>query len=479
MHNFKLRLDTTDTVYVSKAGDDVNGTGTPSAPFKTIQKAIDNANLLNHIVIGTGVYEEDLNFNGRNAVRYVYGDGIVILRKTGGTVDNGLANTQYYDLIFESFSSINIGSNGSCLTERCTFIFQAGTTANLKGRSLTFKDCVFINTIFAAINAAPVEFARNIMVNSDFTTPGALKVNNNYIDATTKVNMQATTVAGFSCINNNLYNVNSANGFGIKIDIDPFRNHSELQAIGQNNNGCDLAPAFNNEILGDYTLTRTSPHLSRNIGPNWLRLASGFYLRGPEGVMTANSHYFENLATGEQFPIYQAENLTTSLQNGQLRMKVIEAVGGSLIGKYKVKLKISDIPVQLSYVDVMAGLNFNTDYPATENLFDPNIPEIFNNNVPNGYNWISGHAGRNPNRLDYSFRWSTKDNPDVAVATDWVTPELIFEWRTEPKYNPVTVKGNADPAFQPSPTDPNDSPKFVFVKFVDVVCSLENNYFSK
>jgi hypothetical protein len=477
-HNFKL----TGELYVSKGGNDANPGTSPDLPKKTIAAAVAAAVAGNTIIIGTGQYAESNVGNITNKI--LRADGRVVVTGDGtNTFAQASANNseyfRFYDITFTDFGNIvaRIGGGGTpsylfsrCILLNCSFSFD-GYAGEINFQDTLFVDCGLI--YFRGRNRS---LERSISINSHFSHAGfdagrVFTIAASYCDSlSTSRSADGTTYP----ITHSFSNVNFRGR---------YRNETigDLVELAAGANNLKAEPYFNNEFAYDFSLKKNSPHLSTKIGPAWLRLGNGFYLKGPEGDITADSgHYFEGTANGTQYPIYYAENMIATLQNGQLRMKVKQAVNGSFIGKYRCKFKVSDVPVQLDRVDFAAGLNFNTDYPAAENLFDANNPEVFNNNVPNGFNWISGHEGRNPNRLDYSFRWSQKDNPDIAVDTDWITGNvrLIFEWGTVPMYNPISNRGNADPFFQVAPADTNDNPRNVIATWIDQEGTLMNNYFS-
>jgi hypothetical protein len=495
-HNFKI---TTANRYISKAGNTANA-GTMAAPKALVTDTIgaQTTGTSNLNIFGAGQYSGAIGFVG-TATRRIQADGKVVFyaSATGQTfyqVGTSAFRNIITDCEFDGYGLVGVCPTGTGSGDSIEFHRCKVRNSGFYIRSFSFQvvpcfqDSIAINctgNIRGDTNATGQanvgnSAIRSLFFNSDiafqnFDTGGTSFPFYCYFDETSIIRFANTNYLPKNC------NIRGQ----IQIAGVTYANLAAAAAVypiltGANAN-VNLEPQFTNVFAEDYTLKPTSPHLLLGIGPSHIRLGSGFYLKGSIGAVTNSSgHYFENAQTGEQYPIYEATNLTASLQSGQLRLRVTEAVGGALTGHFRTALKVSDVGVELGLIDIAAGLNFNTDSPALESQFDPNNPTFSNNNVPNNYNYNSGDAGRNPNRLDYSFRWSMKDNPNIATPTDWVTlgDDLIFEWYTKPLFNAVSVKGNGDPGFLPAATGDN-APRAVVVKWVDLQCVLMNNYFSK
>ena len=241
---------------------------------------------------------------------------------------------------------------------------------------------------------------------------------------------------------------------------------------------------YNSPETEDFTLQAGSPHLALNIGPDRYRFSNSVLLEGPAGAVTAGSgHYFREVATGTQIPIIAAENVTATVQAGRLRLKVQETLGGQLKGWFRLApMQVDVVAKKLTRINFAAGLNYDTDYPVTEAQLDANSPNPYNNNVPNSHNYASGDAGRNPNRMEVPMRWSTKDLPLDAVATDWVTGTdfALFEWGENCQYNPVTGIGNGSPDFlRADQTSLLNAPQAPIATWVQFEVVLDNGYYSR
>ncbi len=61
-----LHVVDSDTLYVATTGSNTTGTGTKNKPFKTIQHGINTADDDDVILVGDGIYKENINFNGKD-----------------------------------------------------------------------------------------------------------------------------------------------------------------------------------------------------------------------------------------------------------------------------------------------------------------------------------------------------------------------------------------------------------------------------
>ena len=127
------------------SGDDANS-GTSTAPFKTIGAAASAASNNEKIVVGTGVYNESIDFNSKIGI-YVCADGNAILDGTGLTQAINYRNRGGY---FEDFTFINGNTYG--IENGVTYFYKTYYTR------CTFKDCehfwyqTFYNTNYRAIH---------------------------------------------------------------------------------------------------------------------------------------------------------------------------------------------------------------------------------------------------------------------------------------------------------------------------------------
>lgn len=459
--------------YVSGAGIPGNP-GTKDLPLHTVPvfsgPNAGNAGVSSDFyIIGTGQYVVDNlgHLSGRSFIA----DGYVKFN-AGVTKNFAYSHGSYpkmRNIHFQGYTGNVLRAGGNvlasyeftdCIFEDCNFDTGAWIF-NI------FVDCIFIN--------CRGSIAHVMAPNGTYTIRRCL-----FINSPMKIGPDAGTSGG-----NTLQDCYSDSAMIFPAAVVPYVQNCNLQGnpdLAGVNGNINADPMFNNKDLYDFTLRRNSPHLVKGIGPATLRMGNGFYLRGEPGDITANSgHYFESTTTNEQFPIYDTFNMVATMQNGQLRMKVKQFVGGPMVAYVKVAVRVSDVPIGITYNNFVTGLNFNTSYPAIESQFEANNPPALNNNVPDSENYVSGHAGRNPNRLTYRVRWSTKDEPKVTTVTDWITGNVrpIMEWKAVHKYNPVSLTGSGDPLFKLTPTDVADNPIDIVATWLDMEIVLTDKYFSR
>lgn len=159
------------------SGDDTNS-GTTTSPFKTINAAVTAASQGDKIVVGTGVYNEELNFG--STYYYLCADGTAILDASGlsngsvvydcrnstftgfhfinGAVHGLVTNyhrSQFYDCTFTNMSSLlqydkySSYNWNSYLLEFHNCRFQDSDLSTKNGKYCqytTMQNCVFINS---------------------------------------------------------------------------------------------------------------------------------------------------------------------------------------------------------------------------------------------------------------------------------------------------------------------------------------------
>lgn len=159
--------------YVAINGSDANSGTSPDAPFATIQAAFDAVGETTNqtIVVGTGIYNESINTNGRSSNQYttLIGDGDVIIHGDGITDDSTNAafcnGPSYYmggiidNITFIGWDNVftdpqgnqNYFRNGT--TRNCTFINNKSIAGSSNmSNDKYFEDCTFINTHFPRVN---------------------------------------------------------------------------------------------------------------------------------------------------------------------------------------------------------------------------------------------------------------------------------------------------------------------------------------
>ena len=132
------------TVYVSKNGSDVSGTGASTAPFATIQAAVNALpkNLCGfhaQIDIGEGTYDERVQINGFTGGRLTLGvaDRLVTVRgiavTSSAVVELRISNITHSNSFSETLLCADYGSNVSVLSS----LTISGESATVSGVSAT------------------------------------------------------------------------------------------------------------------------------------------------------------------------------------------------------------------------------------------------------------------------------------------------------------------------------------------------------
>ncbi|QKG57015.1 hypothetical protein GKZ68_10480 [Hymenobacter sp. BRD128] len=464
-HNF--RIATTGTgVYLSKAGDDANS-GTADAPIKTLSRlATFNQTGSATSVIGTGTYVLPSDWNGRFGT--FFADGIVkILGDTQTTAQLIAANGSYvHNVIFDKFAGFGFRPNpydGDCQYFACIFKVLpdfAGQVNSSATSNTSFFDCILygVNADLGKSN-----FSRCLFINCTITVSS---VSDSYIDST-------SAIAAQSASNNNVDpGCNTAAGRGLNVAGAGWSLTSP--------SGIHALPLFNSLVKEDYTLRASSPHILTGIGPAQYRYANSFYVEytgsAADTASLANTH-LRATGTNVVVPLLDITTGSEALEVNSQGGLVLQATTTSdgMASLTTGRIPFADVADEMTVMLLKAGLNFDTSYPALESQFNFNQPEIFNNNVPDFSNYAPGTAGRNPNRLSYRMRWSTKLNPnaDLANVSDWITGTkfIEFEWNQKPLWNPATGVGNGEAGYDPATGVP------IQCTYYQLAISLRNNYY--
>jgi|GEM_PF-2063042 len=470
--NFRLHYtDPNRRVYVSKAGSPA-GDGSPERPLDTLPPGNNNM----QCVVGTGVYSLPSEFGGGTpGYRDVelFADGTVLLQGNGqaryqtlgfsGTYLTGFRIEQVAGLEFKAYYYGN-----PCGYKQCEFrvlpAFADSPNSGMTGYC-TFEDCVFVNLHFSndqtpglgagqGGNAQDAHFKRCLFFNCTFTSPVA-SVEHCYLDATSAVWAAAATA------NNVDPGADPALGHGLQVGS------AGWARLVPGNQCAD--PRFHPQALalGDYSVQAGSPHLAAGIGPAQYRQGTAFLVSAPAPagavVSAANTTFGADVpaddpAAPASVALLSSTHPVLATSQGALVISPDASTDGTAVLRTGAVPHGTDVALELTYMQALGGYNFNTSYPDSEAQRQLDAPSLFNNNVFVAGTYGPGEAGRNPARLTYGLRWSSKLDPDPTNDADWQPTNGQFvrcEWNTQPLYNlavaPATaVVGNGEPAFDPA-----------------------------
>jgi hypothetical protein len=149
--NFQLGMD---SVYVSPAGSDTTGIGTADAPYKTIQKGLDNVNPGGTVYLANGTYESSVTINknvhivGESQENTIITTTFGIRDAVNFTVTNLTMKKDYY------FAHSIFNLRGSCYIINCTFI---STERNKYPAIYNLETCYITGCTFIGNNASEYE----------------------------------------------------------------------------------------------------------------------------------------------------------------------------------------------------------------------------------------------------------------------------------------------------------------------------------
>lgn len=137
-----------NTLYVAVSGDDTNGDGSASYPYKTISQAITQSSTGSSILVYPGSYNEDLTISVSGVeIKSVSGNVIV-----GGafttSVDDVIIDGIDFAVISSSTPSITIGANSNIVFYNSSM--DSSTTISLKGKvgtGIGFNFCEILGSV--------------------------------------------------------------------------------------------------------------------------------------------------------------------------------------------------------------------------------------------------------------------------------------------------------------------------------------------
>jgi len=235
--------------YVSSLGDDSSGTGHPSSPFKTIQRAVTEAYQGEIIVIGSGEYMESID--GQSKDCNLIADGQVTLNGTflPGSAFTNMGNNANVKGI--SVIGYNTVIKGKLFFNKC--YIEDGVFENYGGvlRFCLLKDVKIFSTLGTYLyNCTLIK-----------TETGAdLGINNKFIEIVDCIFDSITTISLNSPDLTTFNYCNQETGSSVYIDGTQYQNPMAINtAFPQYQiNGFNVDSKFNDPSMGDYSLKMDS-----------------------------------------------------------------------------------------------------------------------------------------------------------------------------------------------------------------------------
>ena len=470
-NNFRIGLSGTGGCYVSKATISGSANGSADLPFPDIINIFynaPNADTGAQSVVGAGTYfwpnrgARVVNSEYVRPWSVLVADGFVKIIGLAYEITTISATKSYLtSFYFQQAIGYDFGYS-QCTYNSCIFkvnVANASSSNSTGSGGIGFSDCIFYNVNIGA--GGGHNYTRCLFFNC---TIACSNITFSYIDRNSAIS------AGTATNNNVDPGCDTAANKGLNINGAGWTTVS-AGAVSQD-------PQFNALAKEDFTLRQGSPHLRLGIGPARYRFANSYFFvfTGGDGdAVTTQNCYLKSAATGAIVPLVSVTGSPNALNvNAQGGITIVPSNSGDGTATIITdRIPFSDITQRMVFMNMIAGLNMDSAYPAG-GTFNLGMPEPFNNNVPDYSNGAVGSAGRNPNRLSYGMRWSTLNNPLVINDVDWYLGAEIpeFEWLSQPLWNSGTPNiGNGSAAFNGS-----TGVQFVDCNWYQLYIRMRNNY---
>lgn len=121
-----------NTIYVAFSGDDTNGDGSASFPYKTVSKALNKASSGTVVLVFPGSYNEDISVVTSDVVIKSMSGNVTIGGAFTTSSDNVTVSGIDFAVINSSRPSVTIGANSNIVFKNCSM--DASTTVSLSGK---------------------------------------------------------------------------------------------------------------------------------------------------------------------------------------------------------------------------------------------------------------------------------------------------------------------------------------------------------
>lgn len=445
--------------YVSTDGSDANAGNAPDAPFRSIGAAVTAASAGQTIVLGAGVYNENISI-ARRDLRFI-ADGTVVIEQISGTEnfifsDAAQSVVTFTDIIFRGFisGSTYVGASGNLarvIANNCIFVncrVRTNETAS-NGTNMLLTSCIFVNSLIEIFSTATVErgtqFIGCSLINTSVSNNETLAaggsqriIRNCYVDAVSNIQWGATATQpifenndyeGTMTIGASTYSLSQdVSGNPVALIPGTLDLASVAAYTSVYNTSFKQNPEWFNSMKGDFrSVLPSSPLIRRGVG----------------GVNIGNVRS----GTGKKYNVdaeLTVPNATIiGLSNDAGDLVVTSAVAYDAGTITSAPILISPTPQVVARVNFAQALVFNIAQAAGTSG---------NKNVPIKTDYTAGTAGANPQRLTYEMRWtdqSAMPTTDAGWTNNGYTAPgtwVVFELNTIPLVNNGGI-GNGDPAF--------------------------------
>lgn len=394
-------------IYVSNTSTNIPD-GSPLNPYKTIQDAIENGSNADKIVIGTGLFNENIIIQP-DEFRNIVADGIVIfdgknlinefLKKFGnGTKIEGLQIKNYNYVILNNISASNLIIN-NCKISNCIQLNIRGLLVNtlvintdvIAEKIATIMNCTFLISSFGNLILNKFKIIRNCIFGKDCI----LKINSVYTDIFDYCNFEPGSI--------------------IRIDTKAYSKPQNVNVDFSQylENSFNVIPGFNNVAMEDFSLSEQSPLLNVGYGGKQI----GAFCSGKSfhnSINHKNSSFLDN-ATLINVSVTENGNyvITRPHSIGQIETEIIDLGRATTPGK----------------ISVFSEQTFET--PPNNSVVD------------------SDYSQRNPNILTYEMRFS-----DIQEElNENQIPYKEFAWNRQPMID-KNGNGNGSENFDSSSAIP-------------------------
>lgn len=290
-------------LYVSRFGFD-SGDGSPLKPFRTIQKAISSASDSSRIIIGAGLYRENLNFFNKSII--LESDGIVFLDHAGTCIVNQGKNTQLIGLNICNYDNVLLGEFN--IIERC----------KIKNASFTNVGGLFYHTLI--VSSSVILAFQSKLVNCTLIASNIEQTSTAQIDRLVNVHIGESSVV--QLISSKLLFFDYCNlsvDSQIKIDSIVYTTIHDINTAHPTilQHGIQVDAHFADVMSGNYTLLADSELIGAGIYGKFIGAFNKAYYVG-ENILDGST--FTNIAKSPDGYYY----LVSKLEDGLLETPIID-----------------------------------------------------------------------------------------------------------------------------------------------------------